>query len=338
MKQGGGLQGEILVAMNAIKPEEVAAALKAQAEEKMFEMFAWRQGDFRLERGSRLQRANALAFATSPVNIILSGVRLRTHPAEIDAFLDRNAGREVRMSASPRYALEDVDLSDEERAMILALDGRARLGDIASRDLSRRQTLYGLLATELLELGQSGSTAPAVRADAPPPAAPATTKATQPAEASPLEEAPAGTSRVRPRARGTRGYEAFEAGERHLREKRYEQALREFGIARETSSRNPDYLAHYAWCLYLCNPNNATVTQEALAHLRQAVKLARDEEKPYLLLGRLCKVLGQNRDAERNFARAARISPDCVEAQRELRLINMRKGVTRELLGKLIRR
>ena len=38
------------------------------------------------------------------------------------------------------------------------------------------------------------------------------------------------------------------------------------------------------------------------------------------------------------FTRAVQIKPDCVEAMRELRLINMRKDKGRGLIGRLLRR
>ena len=68
------------------------------------------------------------------------------------------------------------------------------------------------------------------------------------------------------------------------------------------------------------------------------MKLARDQEKPYLFLGRLCKVVGDGHGAEQMFTRAVQIRPDCVEAMRELRLINMRKDKGRGLIGRLLRR
>jgi tetratricopeptide (TPR) repeat protein len=130
----------------------------------------------------------------------------------------------------------------------------------------------------------------------------------------------------------------FQHGEALLRQRDYERALAHFTRAKEGAPREGEYLAHYAWCFYLCNSDNATVVQEALVHMKRAVKLARDQEKPYLFLGRLCKVVGDSAGAEQMFTRAVQIRPDCVEAMRELRLINMRKDKGRGLIGKLLRR
>jgi cytochrome c-type biogenesis protein CcmH/NrfG len=77
---------------------------------------------------------------------------------------------------------------------------------------------------------------------------------------------------------------------------------------------------------------------EALEHVKRGLKLASHREKPYLFLGRLYKVIGRVDLAERMFARAVRIQPECVDALRELRLINMRRQKSKGLIGRLLRR
>jgi cytochrome c-type biogenesis protein CcmH/NrfG len=57
-----------------------------------------------------------------------------------------------------------------------------------------------------------------------------------------------------------------------------------------------------------------------------------------LFLGRLYKVMGKVDLAERMFTRAVQIQPECVEAMRELRLINLRREKSRGLLNRLLRR
>jgi len=44
------------------------------------------------------------------------------------------------------------------------------------------------------------------------------------------------------------------------------------------------------------------------------------------LLGRLYKALGKTVAAKKMFSRAVQIKPQCVEAMRELRIMNMRRG------------
>jgi curved DNA-binding protein CbpA len=131
---------------------------------------------------------------------------------------------------------------------------------------------------------------------------------------------------------------AFQKGEAKLRGRDYEGALAHFGEALQRGAEEGEYHAHYGWALYLCHPDDPSMLQEAIEHVRRGVKLARDREKPYLYLGRLYKAVGRPAAAEKMFTRAVQIRPDSVEGLRELRLINMRRGKGKGWIGRLLRR
>ena len=130
----------------------------------------------------------------------------------------------------------------------------------------------------------------------------------------------------------------YQQGEQLMRQRDYEGALLCFGKAVENYPDEGEYHAHYGWSLYLCNPDNSVMVEEAIEHVTRGIKLARDREKPYLFLGRLYKVVGKGTAAEQMFTRAVQIRPDCVEAMRELRLINMRRDKSKGIIGRLFRR
>jgi curved DNA-binding protein CbpA len=130
----------------------------------------------------------------------------------------------------------------------------------------------------------------------------------------------------------------FLDGEAALRQRAYEVALRCFGLALEYYPEEGEYHSHYGWALHLCHPDDAAMAGEALEHCKRGIKLATDREKPYLLLGRLCKAIGRVGAAEKMFTRAVQIQPGCVEALRELRLINMRRQNEKGFIGRLLRR
>ena len=118
----------------------------------------------------------------------------------------------------------------------------------------------------------------------------------------------------------------------------YEGALQCFGRAIESYPSEGEYRSHYGWCLHLCHPDNEVMLEEALEHCREGVKLAKDREKPYLLLGRLYKAMGKTVTAKKMFMRAVQIKPQCVEAMRELRIMNMRRDKEKGVLKRLFRR
>lgn len=436
--QGGQLQGEILVAMDLLSEDEVATSLRTQAEEKLFEIFTWSNGEFRFETGGDLQRANDLSLERSPANLILEGVRTRLPLERIDAHLAANSHCILALAESPFYRFQEVDLDPQQLKLVKGFGKPRRLAELIGSDEGLRRTVYALIQCGMLEL--RGETAAAAGAAAT--AAPKLTKTSKPAQmpvpqgrVTPLREVvrqPAGDVKsaelamlaerfkgqnpfqildvpetadeeqiqaayaklcerthpdrmshaneavkvlaaevfamvssayetlMDPRRRqgtvlelrkserdaaerevGKRALEAemqFQQGDAALRARDYSTALRCFGRALELYPDEGEYHAHYGWSLHLAHPSDPAIASEAIEHVQRALKLAPDREKPYLFMGRLCKAIGRADVAEKMFARALKIQPECLDALRELRLINMRREKGKGLIGRLLRR
>jgi DNA-binding response OmpR family regulator/DnaJ-domain-containing protein 1 len=153
MKKRGRLQGEILVAMQVLTEEDVSRTLQDHAEQKLLEIFSWQTGRFRFEFGADLQKASGLA-QRSPANLILRGVRTRTPLDRIDAVLRAKRGSHLRPAQTPFYRFQEIDLDPEQRRWLEGLDGSQRLGAYLEAEEGLRRTLYGLVATGLVELGE----------------------------------------------------------------------------------------------------------------------------------------------------------------------------------------
>jgi CheY-like chemotaxis protein/DnaJ-domain-containing protein 1 len=427
-------QGEILVAMRVLSEEQVADALREQADEKFFEIFAWSAGSFRFERGGRLQRANALGLGRSPANLILEGVRTRFPLERVDGYFAAQAARFLGPGESPFYRFQDLHVDPEDAEFLRGIDGTKPLSAFGNQDERRRRTIYGLLAAGLLEL-QSTRAHPAARPDS------KRTVAAPSGPAHPVEERVAphpgrdrrqddprhaelmeladqlrakdayevlGVSRapsegevedayarlsarahpdrfkdgsqalrslaeevfgrVReayetlndPRERQIQAIEtkkleraeqerlrserAFQAevecrrGDDAMAVRSYETALAHYGKALELYPDEGDYHANYGYTLHLCHPGDAGMAAEAMEHVKRGLKLASHREKPYLFLGRLQKAVGRADQAEKMFVRAVQIDPQCLEALRELRLIQMRREKSKGLIGRLFGR
>jgi tetratricopeptide (TPR) repeat protein len=130
----------------------------------------------------------------------------------------------------------------------------------------------------------------------------------------------------------------FQSGEQLMADRNYEAALVCFGRAMEHFPSEGEYRSFYGWCLYLCHSDDEVMLAEALEHCREGLKLAKEREKPYLLLGRLYKATGKTVAAKKMFTRAVQIRPQCVEAMRELRIMNMRRDKDKGVLKRLFRR
>jgi tetratricopeptide (TPR) repeat protein len=131
---------------------------------------------------------------------------------------------------------------------------------------------------------------------------------------------------------------AFRDGDTALKARDYEGALRWFGKALQLYPDEGDHHAHYGYVLYLCHPSDPAMVGEAMEHVRRGLKTSSHREKSFLFMGRLHKALGQNEVAEKMFTRAVQIQPECVEAMRELRLINMRREKSKGLITRLLKR
>jgi tetratricopeptide (TPR) repeat protein len=123
-----------------------------------------------------------------------------------------------------------------------------------------------------------------------------------------------------------------------LKARDYEGALRWFGKALQLYPDEGDHHAHYGYVLYLCHPSDPGMVGEAMEHVRRGLKTASHRDKAFLFMGRLYKALGQNEMAEKFFTRAVQIQPECVEAIRELRLINMRREKSKGIVARLLKR
>jgi len=427
-RKQGGLQGEILIAMEWIDEERLAEALRAQAIEKLYEIFTWKRGRFAFKPGKRIKGGNTLALDYSVANMILAGCRDYVPGRRIAEFFARYGDVSMGRASNEFERFQDVTVSQAEEKVICEVANGVLVSAYAAAAEPIRRAVYGLVATGLVDT--MGEPAPPPRARAaedddslsdtmPEGVAPAPPAADVDAEAKEIAAwldgardgthyevldvtSTAGDEGIREAyeslarrfhrdrfhgasaavqkiadqaaALAARAYEAvatadkrlayaqeakreaeedkdraetkrllkaeaaFQRGETALRTRDYEAALGHFGAAVEAYPEEGEYHAHYGWALHLCHPDNFEMAREAMEHVQRGVKLARDREKPYLFLGRLCKAVGRLDAAEKMFTKAVQVRPECVEALRELRLINMRREKGKGLFGRLLGR
>src|SRR5690606_32169189 len=196
MHRGEGLQGEVLLAMQALDERQLADALRRHADDKLFELFAWRRGRYELTLGARLERASALAVRRSPADLIRIGVASRFPLERIDATLRRHAGHFAFTSSNPFYSFQEIELDDADVKLLAEGERGIAIGSLLARPEPIRRTAYALLETGLLELRdgevvRSGGPAPRIRLHAPRDAAAAAPPGAPPATARPVPRAAA---------------------------------------------------------------------------------------------------------------------------------------------------
>ena len=166
--RGEGLQGQILVGMQVLSEEDLGAALREQANEKLLEIFEWQSGDFALAVGTQLPRATALPLEGSAADLIRIGVRTRLSMEHIDAVLSAHARDAIVPSANPFYSFQEVNLADDERALLAACERGFTTGSLLAKPERLRRAVYALLEVGLLEVRDGevfrrGGPAPIVR-------------------------------------------------------------------------------------------------------------------------------------------------------------------------------
>ncbi len=428
VKQGEGLQGQILLAMHMLDEEDLARALRQQADEKLFQAFAWARGSYQFASGAALKTKNRLRLKRSVANAIMQGVRSRTPFSVIERFFSESGPGYLIPSERPFYRFQEIDLATDEEQLFAELADGLVIPEGLPRDEALLRALYGFIATELVEF----------RRGVPPAAAPKQTAAevVQPTKRGASERRGRGPQlsersafeatlradlarlakefhgadafgvlgvpertndaevraayielakrthpdrlnavgapvralaedvfarvseayealstaegrqevirarRERPRDEadldeGRRALEAelaFQKGDAALSHSQFEKAEEYFRSASESYPEEGEYLAHWALASYLAAPDEAGRLQESIEMALQARRLSPQREKIYLVLGKLYKAADRAPLAERMFGRAVELDPDCLEAVRELRLLDMRRG--RKRFGK----
>ena len=166
--RGEGLQGQILVGMQVLSEEDLGAALREQASEKLLEIFEWTSGDFALAVGAQLKRATALPLIGSPADLIRSGVRTRLPLERIDAVLASHARDAIVPSTNPFYSFQEIALGDDERGLMNACSRGIAAGSLLAKPERLRRAVYALLEVGMLEVRdgevfRGGGPAPVVR-------------------------------------------------------------------------------------------------------------------------------------------------------------------------------
>jgi len=126
-------------------------------------------------------------------------------------------------------------------------------------------------------------------------------------------------------AQAQRAERDFREGEQFLKQKAYLPGLESFGRALQAAPERGLYRAFYGWTLHLCHPEESMMTEEAIEHVREGARLDQEHPKPLIFLARLYMAQDRWIAARKLLARAVELSPDSVEARRELRLLAKRR-------------
>ncbi len=118
---------------------------------------------------------------------------------------------------------------------------------------------------------------------------------------------------------------AYQEGRTLLKVRRYSAAIKPLKRSIELSPEEPEYLTHYAWALFKAAPEVKDNQNKAMEVLLASRELNPSLDLTHLYLGHVYQLQGLERQAEKAFELAVQANPNCTEALRELRLINLRR-------------
>jgi Flp pilus assembly protein TadD len=120
--------------------------------------------------------------------------------------------------------------------------------------------------------------------------------------------------------------ERFSLGEMALRRQQFEVALREFERALELNPEESDHHAMLGWTIYVAAQDKVAATGVARGHLLRAIERNKKSAMPYLYLGRIARMQGDDVEAEKQLRQAVELAPSHAEAGAELRAIENRRA------------
>ena len=130
---------------------------------------------------------------------------------------------------------------------------------------------------------------------------------------------------ARPSAAGSPGQanDLFKMGEVFFKKRDYKQSDQHFGKA-HAIDKSANSLAAQAWAIYM-DPTRKAEGPAARQMMQKAVTLDPNSDRAHYQLGVIGRVEGDMDRAEKHFREAVRANPKHLEANQELRLIEMRK-------------
>jgi len=128
----------------------------------------------------------------------------------------------------------------------------------------------------------------------------------------------------------------YQKAEVLVRRHDYEGALKLVENALRGNADEADYHAMHAWLKFQKDPEpSPTSAQAMLVSLDRALALNADNDKAHYYKAMLLKRVGREDKAIKHFQRAAELNPRNVDAVREVRLANLRKGGKRPSASKM---
>jgi hypothetical protein len=138
-QQSGILLGKILVMIDVINEEDLQRLMRLKAEEEIYDIFLWNEGDFQF-LDDELPQMEMIPLRVDVTGLIMEGTRRVDEWNRIHTLIAHEALVPTMVKEIPPEALED----DAERTVINAIDGRRSLAELV---LESRSSSFNVAST-----------------------------------------------------------------------------------------------------------------------------------------------------------------------------------------------
>jgi hypothetical protein len=159
LKKTGKRQGDILVELGYLTPQDVVWGVKYQVKDIIYSLFQLEDAEYEFSE-RELSSAALITLKMSMGNLIYEGVKRIENLNRIRKELpDMNTV--LTLSSDPVSLFQDVVFSSSDKKMLFMIDGKKTVKEIidssSSNSFQAMKTLYVLWSTGILEERQNGS-------------------------------------------------------------------------------------------------------------------------------------------------------------------------------------
>jgi Domain of unknown function (DUF4388) len=144
-RQSGILLGKILVMIDVISEEDLQRLMRRKAEEEIYDVFLWPEGSFHFIE-DELPRNEMIPLQVDVTGIVMEGTRRVDEWSRIRQAIDSDDVIPVLQKA-----IDDASLTDVERTIINAVDGRRTIAEIVLESRSSSFVVSSALTHRIRE-------------------------------------------------------------------------------------------------------------------------------------------------------------------------------------------
>jgi hypothetical protein len=171
----GTPMGEALVERGLLTPVELFKALQQNLAKKLLDLFAWREGEFRLAADGQRHES---ALKVRVPQLVVTGITRFAPQEEVNAAVGPLVGRPLALHPAPPFPLGEIRLAPGQERLIEAIGRGARMDELAAAtglgldEVARLVYALGVLgvvtpADQLPKSAPAREPAPAARPAAP---------------------------------------------------------------------------------------------------------------------------------------------------------------------------